>query len=407
MQGLAQRQRGNRERSCQLTNAEPAACGLFIVVAKAVLRTSSLRKPCVCGLANNRFCAQMHAKTRVDFRNPTGTLAGPPSEMATEERRPPARPPEILGAQERCPICLNAATDPCLLQSCLHVFCLECIREWWRIRPDCPLCKRSSPCALRAVRSDKDYEKVFLSAEMSHAHRWWTRGHQIRRAVYARGLLREPTPQTAATSSSDVESGRARRRRASRQSMSARDMALLRAWAERELQSALEVEDVKVVVEVAASLASAHGPNTAALAHGMREYTLDYTDIFSAEFAVFLRSPCSLSSFDLRAKYRGIGKLSTQDERKDKPSPRTALDVNNCQRSVVRRRQPFETVSDRSHALPMFDIPSPEYSDDEGSDGEGLGRETSAVVAAGKRKGGPVKPGPADKRPRMAFDAKK
>ncbi|XP_071355187.1 nuclear factor 7, brain-like [Trachinotus anak] len=53
-----------------------------------------------------------------------------------------------------CPVCHQVFTDPVLL-SCSHSFCKDCLKSWWREKPQrlCPVCKRRSskehpPCNL-------------------------------------------------------------------------------------------------------------------------------------------------------------------------------------------------------------------------------------------------------------------
>lgn len=48
----------------------------------------------------------------------------------------------IKGAQQRkCTLCLEELKDPSATQ-CGHVFCWECIGDWVREKPECPLCRR-------------------------------------------------------------------------------------------------------------------------------------------------------------------------------------------------------------------------------------------------------------------------
>ncbi|KAM4583350.1 nuclear factor 7, brain-like isoform 1-T2 [Fundulus diaphanus] len=44
-----------------------------------------------------------------------------------------------------CPVCQDIFQDPVLL-SCSHSFCKECLKNWWREKPEqeCPVCKRRS-----------------------------------------------------------------------------------------------------------------------------------------------------------------------------------------------------------------------------------------------------------------------
>lgn len=43
----------------------------------------------------------------------------------------------------RCSICLTFMEDPTILSNCFHTFCYVCIIEWLKMKPECPLCKRS------------------------------------------------------------------------------------------------------------------------------------------------------------------------------------------------------------------------------------------------------------------------
>ena len=50
----------------------------------------------------------------------------------------------IKGQQQRkCTLCLEELKDPAATQ-CGHVFCWECIGDWVREKPECPLCRRDA-----------------------------------------------------------------------------------------------------------------------------------------------------------------------------------------------------------------------------------------------------------------------
>ncbi|KAL7070076.1 hypothetical protein ACQ4LE_010852 [Meloidogyne hapla] len=48
-----------------------------------------------------------------------------------------------LSKERVCPICLHHWNDPTVLDNCNHIFCFDCIIEWTRLKPVCPLCKCS------------------------------------------------------------------------------------------------------------------------------------------------------------------------------------------------------------------------------------------------------------------------
>ncbi|KAG5953847.1 hypothetical protein E4U53_001612 [Claviceps sorghi] len=50
----------------------------------------------------------------------------------------------IKGVQQRkCTLCLEELKDPSSTQ-CGHIFCWECIGDWTREKPECPLCRREA-----------------------------------------------------------------------------------------------------------------------------------------------------------------------------------------------------------------------------------------------------------------------
>lgn len=78
---------------------------------------------------------------RIDLAAATHTpvAAGPLFDLADKKVMP-----YITGAQQRkCTLCLEELKDPAATQ-CGHVFCWECIGDWVREKPECPLCRREA-----------------------------------------------------------------------------------------------------------------------------------------------------------------------------------------------------------------------------------------------------------------------
>ncbi|KFH48021.1 Peroxisome biogenesis factor-like protein [Hapsidospora chrysogenum ATCC 11550] len=95
--------------------------------------------------ANNELllpgAAQGPQATRVDIAATTHTPVGrtPKFELTDEKVMG-----YIKGAQQRkCTLCLEELKDPAATQ-CGHVFCWECIGDWVREKPECPLCRRDA-----------------------------------------------------------------------------------------------------------------------------------------------------------------------------------------------------------------------------------------------------------------------
>lgn len=79
--------------------------------------------------------------SRVDIAATTHTPVGASPRFNLREEKTMAY---IKGGQQRkCTLCLDELKDPAATQ-CGHVFCWECIGDWVREKPECPLCRREA-----------------------------------------------------------------------------------------------------------------------------------------------------------------------------------------------------------------------------------------------------------------------
>lgn len=110
-----------------------------------------------------------------------------PDERPTSKWRPEPllEDSEVSGLQPTCPICLNdiPPQEKAVLKSCMHVFCVECIRAWSEIRRVCPLCKGGFTGWWYDIRGQGAFKKVSLpsppeSETISQSHR--SRGYSDR-----------------------------------------------------------------------------------------------------------------------------------------------------------------------------------------------------------------------------------
>ena len=84
---------------------------------------------------------QAGQKSRVDIGATTHTPTGSGPRFHLTDAKVMAY---IKSAQQRkCTLCLEELRDPAATQ-CGHVFCWDCIGDWIREKPECPLCRREA-----------------------------------------------------------------------------------------------------------------------------------------------------------------------------------------------------------------------------------------------------------------------
>lgn len=63
---------------------------------------------------------------------------------------------------ERCAVCLESVSTRTCLDKCFHEFCHACILQWSEVSRQCPLCKTSYSTLIYEIKSDADYQTVWL-----------------------------------------------------------------------------------------------------------------------------------------------------------------------------------------------------------------------------------------------------
>ncbi|XP_042859472.1 E3 ubiquitin-protein ligase Topors-like [Penaeus japonicus] len=82
-----------------------------------------------------------------------------PSGTNTPERPPSMGSPGSPVSDDTCPICLGHITDKCVADSCLHSFCLVCLKEWAKQKAVCPLCKLTFTKIMHDIKSETEYKE--------------------------------------------------------------------------------------------------------------------------------------------------------------------------------------------------------------------------------------------------------
>ncbi|KAG5979525.1 hypothetical protein E4U55_005072 [Claviceps digitariae] len=112
-------------------------------VSSALNRSSQSRTPTAYSATGDLLLTDMGSRSlqqsRVDLASTTHT---PVSTQPNFDLSDAKLMTYIKGSQQRkCTLCLEELKDPSATQ-CGHVFCWECIGDWTREKPECPLCRR-------------------------------------------------------------------------------------------------------------------------------------------------------------------------------------------------------------------------------------------------------------------------
>lgn len=82
-----------------------------------------------------------------------------PARMKSEPVERPQSP------EANCAICLEEFNNKSYTDSCLHEFCFLCLKEWSKIKPECPLCKQRFQTIIHNIRSHQEYDEYHVGSQ--------------------------------------------------------------------------------------------------------------------------------------------------------------------------------------------------------------------------------------------------
>ncbi|XP_059158478.1 uncharacterized protein LOC131942609 [Physella acuta] len=59
---------------------------------------------------------------------------------------------------DNCSICLGPFNNKSFTSSCAHSFCFVCLKQWSKVKAECPLCKQPFTSIFHNIRSDQSYD---------------------------------------------------------------------------------------------------------------------------------------------------------------------------------------------------------------------------------------------------------
>lgn len=232
-----------------------------------------------------------------------------------------------------CAICLDSITDRCLLETCFHAFCRDCIQTWAAVSRLCPLCKTPFTALVYDIRS----ETVFRVQQLSPLRPPRPPRNAISHERAARTRLmpasRRQAPVVAAAApwrrsgvsyaASPVERRRivyaARlhveaeydanvrshlRSLAPRTALSVTNRQRLQPWLEREVEALVGLRHRDFVLTfVQGLLRRVDLRERALLVDQLRPFFFEQAEHFWHELIHFAQSPLSMAAYDAHARY--------------------------------------------------------------------------------------------------------
>lgn len=240
-----------------------------------------------------------------------------------------------------CSICLGQFRDKSFTDSCFHTFCFSCLQEWAKVKPVCPLCKSSFNSIIHNIRSNEDYDRIYLpgpnaatdeetrrfryATTMTHERHFFLEARRMRQ--FARDARREERRrrEEAAISRRQLiySAGLRVLHMGSNQYSQFRDISphFFRAnpavthrlvpWLRRELSVLFnnQEENVTFMTHYILSIITNVDIQSEEFHMNLRPFLHDTTEHFVHEFASFARSPYDMNTYDQMSQYDFSGDI--------------------------------------------------------------------------------------------------
>lgn len=216
-----------------------------------------------------------------------------------------------------CSICLQPEfQNRCRLDPCFHEFCFECISQWSRVCPKCPLCKVKLTSGIHDIHSDEDYQvtefckkspsvprkfsrtsrdierEISDTIDEQHALALERRASIYQRQVFCKHIGSNPRINFHAYPSPESLAKNPRK------------LERIRTWVRRELLALMDcVNTVEFLVNMIEGLLKRYPIRSDTFIDALRPFLVDNTPLFVHELASFSRSSLDIATYDRVIEY--------------------------------------------------------------------------------------------------------
>ncbi|XP_002129481.2 uncharacterized protein LOC100178429 [Ciona intestinalis] len=87
---------------------------------------------------------------------------------SSKKKKLPLKSSSPSKSPERCPICLSPPENKAITDTCFHAFCFSCLKEWSKVKVECPLCKSKFRHIIYNVVADDDYDEFLVPVPLEN-----------------------------------------------------------------------------------------------------------------------------------------------------------------------------------------------------------------------------------------------